>query len=51
MIFGGMANLTGSILGAAAVTLLEPVLRRTIHTDPARRACTSSSSTASHSSC
>ncbi len=36
VIFGGMANLTGSILGAAAVTLLEPVLRRTIHTDPAK---------------
>ena len=36
VIFGGMANLTGSILGAAAVTLLEPMLRRTIHTDPAK---------------
>ena len=31
-----MANLTGSILGAAVVTLLEPVLRRTIHIDPAK---------------
>ena len=36
VIFGGMANLTGSIVGAAAVTLLEPILRRTIHTDPAK---------------
>ncbi len=30
VIFGGMANLKGSILGATAVTLLEPLLRRVI---------------------
>ena len=36
VIFGGMANLTGSIVGAAAVTLLEPLLRRWIRIDPAQ---------------
>ena len=30
VIFGGMANLAGSVLGATALTLLEPVLRRVI---------------------
>jgi branched-chain amino acid transport system permease protein len=35
VIFGGMANLTGSILGAAAVTLLEPLLRRAIKIEAA----------------
>ena len=30
VIFGGMANLTGSILGAAVVVLLEPLLRRAV---------------------
>jgi branched-chain amino acid transport system permease protein len=30
VIFGGMANLTGSVLGAAIIVLLEPFLRRTL---------------------
>ena len=34
VIFGGMANLTGSIVGAAAVVLLEPILRRVIKMNP-----------------
>jgi len=38
VIFGGMANLTGSIVGAAAVVLLEPLLRRVIKIDPATAA-------------
>jgi branched-chain amino acid transport system ATP-binding protein/branched-chain amino acid transport system permease protein len=36
VIFGGMANLYGSILGAVVVVLLEPILRRTIHLDASR---------------
>ncbi len=36
VIFGGMANLYGSIFGAIVVVLLEPVLRRLIHLDPAK---------------
>ncbi len=35
VIFGGMANLVGSIVGAAAVTLLEPLLRRWVKIEPA----------------
>lgn len=35
VIFGGMANLYGSIFGAAVVVLLEPVLRRVIRLDAA----------------
>jgi branched-chain amino acid transport system permease protein len=31
VIFGGMANLTGTVLGAAVVVLLDPLLRRAIH--------------------
>jgi len=38
VIFGGMANLTGSVLGAAIVTLLEPVLRRAIKIEASRAA-------------
>ena len=30
VIFGGMANLTGTVLGAAVVVLLDPLLRRVI---------------------
>ena len=30
VIFGGMANLTGTILGAAVVVVLDPFLKRTI---------------------
>jgi branched-chain amino acid transport system permease protein len=36
VIFGGLANLTGSVLGAAVVTLLEPFLRRGIKMDPTK---------------
>src|SRR5215207_9961547 len=35
VIFGGMANLFGSILGAAVVVMLEPLLERVIKVDPA----------------
>ncbi|MDQ1425492.1 MAG: branched-chain amino acid transport system ATP-binding protein livM [Acidimicrobiaceae bacterium] len=38
VIFGGMANLTGSVLGALIVGLLEPVLRRVIHLEASRAA-------------
>jgi branched-chain amino acid transport system permease protein len=38
VIFGGMANLTGSVLGAIAVTMLEPVLRRVINIEASRAA-------------
>ena len=38
VIFGGMANLKGSILGATAVTLLEPLLRRAIKIQASRAA-------------
>ncbi len=31
VIFGGMANLTGTILGATVVVLMDPLLRRAIH--------------------
>jgi branched-chain amino acid transport system permease protein len=34
VIFGGMANLTGSVLGAAVVTISEPVLERWIKLSP-----------------
>jgi branched-chain amino acid transport system permease protein len=36
VIFGGMANLTGTVLGAAIVVLLEPVLERVIDLEPAK---------------
>ena len=36
VIFGGMGNLNGTILGAAVVVLLEPVLERVIKIDPAK---------------
>ena len=36
VIFGGMGNLNGTILGAAVVVLLEPVLERVINIDPAK---------------
>lgn len=35
VIFGGMANLYGSIIGAIVVVMLEPILRRVISLDPA----------------
>jgi branched-chain amino acid transport system permease protein len=35
VIFGGMANFTGSIFGAAVVVMLEPILRRVIRLDAA----------------
>jgi branched-chain amino acid transport system permease protein len=35
VIFGGMANLYGTILGAAVVVMLEPLLERAIKVDPA----------------
>jgi branched-chain amino acid transport system permease protein len=38
VIFGGMANLAGSILGAAVVGMLEPVLRRVIHMEASKAA-------------
>ncbi|HEX9260105.1 MAG TPA: branched-chain amino acid ABC transporter ATP-binding protein/permease [Acidimicrobiales bacterium] len=38
VIFGGMANLTGSLLGAFAVTMLEPFLRRAIKIEASRAA-------------
>jgi branched-chain amino acid transport system permease protein len=38
VIFGGMANLTGSVLGAIAVTMLEPVLRRVIKVEASKAA-------------
>ena len=38
VIFGGMANLTGSIIGAIAVTMLEPVLRRVIKLEASKAA-------------
>src|SRR4051812_47728732 len=34
VIFGGMANLVGSILGAAVVVMLQPLLERVIDIDP-----------------
>lgn len=34
VIFGGMANLVGSIVGAILLVLLEPVLRRVINLEP-----------------
>jgi branched-chain amino acid transport system permease protein len=34
VIFGGMGNLAGSILGAAVVVLMKPLLERTIKIDP-----------------
>jgi branched-chain amino acid transport system permease protein len=36
VIFGGMANLNGTILGAAVVVLLDPVLRNAVRLQPAR---------------
>lgn len=36
VIFGGMANLTGSVLGATIVVLLEPLLRRAVRLEAAR---------------
>jgi branched-chain amino acid transport system permease protein len=36
VIFGGMANLNGTILGAAIVVLLDPVLRRVVRIDAAK---------------
>jgi branched-chain amino acid transport system ATP-binding protein/branched-chain amino acid transport system permease protein len=36
VIFGGMANLTGTVLGAAIVVLLEPVLRRVVRMEAAK---------------
>jgi branched-chain amino acid transport system permease protein len=36
VIFGGMANLTGSILGAAVVVLLEPLLRRAVKVEASK---------------
>ena len=52
VIFGGMGNLTGTVLGAAIVVLLEPVLRRVVNMEAAQgRASCSSSSTASPSPC
>ncbi len=36
VIFGGMGNLAGSVLGAAIVVLLEPVLRRVVRLEAAR---------------
>jgi branched-chain amino acid transport system permease protein len=38
VIFGGMANLAGSVLGAAIVGLLEPVLRRVVKMEASRAA-------------
>jgi branched-chain amino acid transport system permease protein len=38
VIFGGMANLTGSVLGAVAVTMLEPLLRRVINIEASKAA-------------
>src|SRR5215216_2392538 len=34
VIFGGMANLTGTVLGATVVVLLDPLLRRAIKMNP-----------------
>jgi branched-chain amino acid transport system permease protein len=36
VIFGGMGNLSGSVLGAAVVVLLEPVLRRVVKIEASR---------------
>jgi len=36
VIFGGMGNLTGTVLGAAVVVLLEPVLRRVVKIEASR---------------
>jgi branched-chain amino acid transport system permease protein len=36
VIFGGMANLTGSLIGATAVTLLDPILKRLIKIEASR---------------
>jgi branched-chain amino acid transport system permease protein len=36
VIFGGMANLAGSVLGAAIVVVLEPLLRRAVRMEAAR---------------
>jgi branched-chain amino acid transport system permease protein len=36
VIFGGMANLAGTVLGAAIVVLLEPLLERVIDLEPAK---------------
>jgi branched-chain amino acid transport system permease protein len=38
VIFGGMANLAGSVLGAAVVGCLEPVLRRVVKMEASRAA-------------
>jgi branched-chain amino acid transport system permease protein len=38
VIFGGMANLKGSVLGAIVVALLEPLLRRAIKLDASKAA-------------
>jgi len=38
VIFGGMANLTGTILGAAVVVLLDPFLKRALNMDASRAA-------------
>lgn len=38
VIFGGMGNLPGSIVGATAVTLLDPLLRRAIDMEASRAA-------------
>lgn len=36
VIFGGMANLTGTILGAAVVVLLDPLLKRAVKLDASK---------------
>jgi branched-chain amino acid transport system ATP-binding protein/branched-chain amino acid transport system permease protein len=36
VIFGGMANLTGTVLGAAIVVMLDPLLKRAIKIDEAK---------------
>ena len=51
VIFGGMGNLAGSVLGAAIVVMLEPVLRRVVQIERPRPASCSSSSTASRWPC
>jgi branched-chain amino acid transport system permease protein len=37
VIFGGMGNLHGTILGATVVVLLDPLLKRVVHLETARR--------------
>ena len=40
VIFGGMGNLTGSILGAAVLVLLRPLLEKVVNMDPGQAALT-----------